>query len=185
MCSLALPLGEGLVGSLSSYQKKGKNMTWTQERIALLTEMWGLGKTAAQIAQILGDGVTRNAVIGKAHRLFLTPRASPLQQNSAKKKPLPEEDIPQQEQKAPPVVKNVAFGHKSLLDIGPRMCCFPLGDPKKTGFGFCGEQALSGLPYCEKHAAIAYQPTARTRLRDLEEEMGEGPGIFPAKAVGE
>ena len=59
-------------------------MSWTDERVSLLKKLWGEGKTAAEIASTLG-GVTRNAVIGKAHRLKLSNRMSPIQTNKKPK----------------------------------------------------------------------------------------------------
>ena len=58
-------------------------MSWTEERIEKLTKMWEGGSTASQIADELG-GVSRNAVIGKAHRLGLKARPSPVKPNDVK-----------------------------------------------------------------------------------------------------
>jgi len=145
-------------------------MSWTEERVALLTRLWGEGKTAAEIASALG-GVTRNAVIGKAHRLKLSNRVSPIQQN---KKPT----APKTERKAPEPVKAAQprekAGEVSLLDLEPRMCRWPLGDPQDEAFGFCGEDKLSGVPYCEEHAKLAYQAASRNRIlqaKDFEESQ--------------
>lgn len=123
--------------------------TWTEERIELLKSLWGAGKTAAEIAKELGDNLTRNAVIGKAHRLGLSGRISPIQKKIDK--PLPPE---QKQIKA----KN---GGISLLELTEKTCRYPYGDPKKEGFHFCGGHALAGLPYCSEHAEIAYQTTTR------------------------
>lgn len=123
--------------------------TWTDERIELLKSLWGAGKTAAEIAKELGDNLTRNAVIGKAHRLGLSGRISPIQKKVDK--PLPPE---RKEIKA----KN---GGISLLELTEKTCRYPYGDPKKEGFHFCGCAALAGLPYCAEHAEIAYQTTTR------------------------
>lgn len=124
--------------------------TWSDERVEQLKELWGAGKTAAQIAQELGDGLTRNAVIGKAHRLGLSGRVAPVQKKIDK--PLPPEvnDIP---------AKN---GGISLLELTEKTCRYPYGDPQKPGFHFCGGCSLPGLPYCAEHAAIAYQTNTRT-----------------------
>ena len=85
-------------------------MSWTDERVSLLKQLWGEGKTAAEIAKVLGDGITRNAVIGKAHRLKLSSRLSPIQQNTVKK--------PKAEAAAPrlvrPVVKMPEFKGKGV-----------------------------------------------------------------------
>ena len=56
-------------------------MEWTEQRIEILRKLWGQGQTASQIAAILG-GITRNAVIGKAHRLGLTGRPSPIKREA-------------------------------------------------------------------------------------------------------
>lgn len=123
--------------------------TWTDERIELLKSLWGAGKTAAEIAKELGDNLTRNAVIGKAHRLGLSGRVSPIQKKVDK--PLPPE---------PKQIK-AKNGGISLLELTEKTCRYPYGDPKKEGFHFCGGSALAGLPYCGEHAEIAYQTTTR------------------------
>jgi GcrA cell cycle regulator len=99
--------------------------TWTDDRVELLKSLWGAGKTAAEIAKELGEGLTRNAVIGKAHRLGLSGRITPV----AKKidKPLP------------PETTNISAkdGGTSLLELTEQTCRYPYGDPKKEGFHFC------------------------------------------------
>lgn len=140
-------------------------MSWTDERVALLTKLWGEGKTAAEIASALG-GVTRNAVIGKAHRLKLSNRVSPIQQN---KKPAP---VKVERKKAEPMpVKDKADGQDgvALTDLGANMCRWPYGDPRDEGFGFCGEESISGIPYCEEHAKAAYQAASRNRILQAKE----------------
>jgi len=146
-------------------------MSWTDERISLLKKLWGEGKTAAEIAKELG-GVTRNAVIGKAHRLKLSNRVSPIQQNN--KKPLVTAV------KAPPPVSaekkiqkimeqdNLRKGI-DMLDLGPRMCRWPLGDPREENFSFCGGHNVEGLPYCADHAKVAYQAATRNRILQAED----------------
>lgn len=69
-------------------------MAWTDERIAQLKKLWEEGKSASQIAEILGDGMSRNAVIGKAHRLGLSSRPSPLKQAAAAAAPTPAAGAP-------------------------------------------------------------------------------------------
>lgn len=123
--------------------------TWTDERVEQLKTLWGAGKTAAEIAKELGEGLTRNAVIGKAHRLGLSGRVTPIQKKVDK--PLPPENV---EIKA----KN---GGISLLELTEKTCRYPYGDPQKPGFHFCGGDALAGLPYCAQHAEMAYQTSAR------------------------
>jgi GcrA cell cycle regulator len=108
---------------------------WTEERIGVLQKLWLQGQTASQIAEQLGGGVTRNAVIGKAHRLGLSGRPAPTR-----------------EIKAEPVAP------RRPLVTGPsgRACMWPVGDPKSTDFHFCNEPTEAGKPYCSRHCTMAY-----------------------------
>lgn len=148
-------------------------MSWTDERVSLLKQLWGEGKTAAEIAKVLGDGITRNAVIGKAHRLKLSSRLSPIQQNAPKK--TKSENIAPRLVK--PQVKLPEFKGKGikLIDLDARMCRWPVGDPKEENFNFCGCDAIAGLPYCDEHCRVAYQVPTRTRTlnaEDFEQQAG-------------
>lgn len=173
-------------------------MSWTDERVSLLKKLWGEGHTAAEIAKQLG-GVTRNAVIGKAHRLKLSNRVSPIQQN---KKPA-NKNVERKIVKKASVVSASASFHNhdnvssvkspdddasvakdgdneelySLMELKPRMCRWPCGDPKHEGFGFCGDPAMPGLPYCEKHAKLAYQASTRNRIFSADKEAKEAKEI--------
>lgn len=155
-------------------------MSWTEERVATLKKLWGEGKTAAEIAKELG-GVTRNAVIGKAHRLKLSNRLSPIQQTakksatSAASKPKTEDKkaaisasaaASQPKKKMPkPANMDIPFTGKGvkLADLKEKMCRWPIGDPQEADFKFCGCANTPGLPYCEEHARLAYQTTSRSR----------------------
>ncbi|MCC6598788.1 MAG: gcrA cell cycle regulator family protein [Alphaproteobacteria bacterium] len=143
-------------------------MSWTDERVALLKRLWCEGKTAAEIAKELGD-VSRNAVIGKAHRLKLSNRVSPIQQN---KKPVTPANKPQVQAAVPKTPKTPAQDNRQgipLIDLKPHECRWPIGDPKEAGFGFCSGAALVGLPYCSEHAKLAYQAATRNRILKSEE----------------
>ncbi|PCI55280.1 MAG: gcrA cell cycle regulator family protein [Alphaproteobacteria bacterium] len=158
-------------------------MSWTDDRVSILKKLWGDGHTAAEIAKKLG-GVTRNAVIGKAHRLKLSNRVSPIQQN---KKPANKNTQRKVVEKvkivaAPSAVKmqpsavvkdspSVSGTLYSLLELKPRMCRWPSGDPREEQFGFCGETTISGIPYCEDHAKIAYQAATRNRILSADKEV--------------
>ena len=120
-------------------------MAWTDERIAKLSKLWDEGFSASQIAERLGEGVTRNAVIGKAHRLGLKSRPSPVK--SAKGKG----GRPAKKAKPAKPAKI------TLLDLTERMCKWPSGHPGDDDFQFCGKKAAAGLPYCEAHCEEAYQ----------------------------
>jgi GcrA cell cycle regulator len=164
-------------------------MSWTDERVSLLKKLWVEGKTAAEIAKELG-GVTRNAVIGKAHRLKLSNRVSPIQQN---KKPVSKQTpTVVAEKKIQRIIEqdNDRTGI-SLLDLGSRACRWPLGDPREENFGFCGGHSIEGLPYCADHAKVAYQAATRNRIlqaEDFEEKAAvaapedDSPGVKQAPA---
>ncbi|RME67195.1 MAG: global cell cycle regulator GcrA-like protein, partial [Alphaproteobacteria bacterium] len=120
-------------------------MSWTDERIAKLRKLWDDGLSASQIAQKLGN-VTRNAVIGKAHRLGLKARPSPVKQETPPPKAAPKKP------------KSAAKPAKvTLLDLNERMCKWPIGHPGEADFHFCGKKAEAGFPYCSAHCAEAYQ----------------------------
>jgi len=143
-------------------------MSWTDERVEVLKKLWGEGKTAAEIAKELG-GVTRNAVIGKAHRLKLSNRVSPIQQNKKQAAPKPaantEKKVPPQK---PANTEDYSKAKYSLLELGAGMCRWPIGDPQDKNFGFCGCSSISGLPYCAEHAKMAYQAATRNRILQAE-----------------
>lgn len=150
-------------------------MSWTDDRVALLKKLWGEGKTAAEIAGTLG-GVTRNAVIGKAHRLKLSNRMSPIQQHK-KTKPAPAAANNSTPPAAPPPQrrrrkKNIDIPKGKgldLVDLAPNMCRWPSGDPQEEDFGFCAEKCVPSLPYCEDHARIAYQAARSNRVLKAED----------------
>ncbi len=156
-------------------------MSWTDERVSLLKKLWGEGRTAAEIAKELGEGVTRNAVIGKAHRLKLSGRVSPIQQNKKSSTKTVERKV-EKVSKSIQVVKPLAAAAEpapnpvsredqdlfSLMDLKPRMCRWPVGDPQDQEFGFCGCECIMGLPYCSEHAKQAYQAATRNRILQAE-----------------
>jgi len=159
-------------------------MSWTDDRVSLLKKLWGEGKTAAEIAKELG-GVTRNAVIGKAHRLKLSNRISPIQQNN--KKPVKAaEDKPVQKIVS---VVNKAIRHPvnikgvQLSELKERMCRWPIGDPRDADFKFCGCDSAVGLPYCDDHAKAAYQTVSRNRVIKAEDVENYGKNNSDDKEI--
>jgi GcrA cell cycle regulator len=150
-------------------------MSWTDDRVEALKKLWQDGLSASQIAKQLGGGLTRNAVIGKVHRLGLSGRAAPSQpQRAVFKAPRPPRpatpSIPvtrrsdiaaRPEPVALPALPAVIIeetGSATVLTLGAHMCKWPIGDPSSDGFSFCGRQASDGTPYCTHHARVAYQP---------------------------
>lgn len=147
-------------------------MGWTDERVTLLKKLWLEGLSASQIAKQLG-GVTRNAVIGKVHRLGLSGRATPSRPAGstfkAPRAPRPvsaspaaprrvssePSHIPQPRQQ---VYRVEEPGSATVLTLGAHMCKWPIGDPSTDGFTFCGKRSGEAGPYCVDHARVAYQP---------------------------
>jgi GcrA cell cycle regulator len=115
---------------------------WTHERVSQLSVLWQEGHSTAEIGRRLG--ISKNAVVGKAHRLLLDPRPSPL-----KTKPAPKVPAVAAPEPAPaPAPRVVGFS-------GPS-CSWPHGHPGERGFHFCGARPIPGKPYCAEHAALAY-----------------------------
>lgn len=161
-------------------------MTWTDERVETLKKLWSDGWSASQIAAELG-GVTRNAVIGKVHRLGLSGRAkSPTAAAPRQRKP--RSAHAHMLRVARPVVRgNTALAHayeveveaepelannviplgqrRTLLQLTEETCRWPIGDPGQADFFFCGGRTVSGLPYCAYHSRVAYQPANIRRDR--------------------
>jgi GcrA cell cycle regulator len=152
-------------------------MGWTDERVETLKKLWLDGLSASQIAKQLG-GVTRNAVIGKVHRLGLSGRAAPSQPaRPAFKAPRPARPaataVPMARRAAPPQTREVSpttarvpsqppqpeeRGVATVLTLGAHMCKWPIGDPATDDFSFCGRRSADDGPYCVEHARVAYQP---------------------------
>ena len=134
-------------------------MAWTEERCERLRFLWDRGDKASEIAAQLG-GVTRDAVIGKAHRMGLKPRRGvdaehplPLQTKAAAKKAPAKKPERQNIIRLAPVVN----GLLTTADLRPGVCHWPLGDPKQSEHIYCGEPADGR--YCERHHGVAVIPT--------------------------
>jgi len=116
-------------------------MVWSDERIEQLKALWAEGLTTGEIGKRLG--VSKNAVVGKAHRLGLKGRPSPIKRTAQAVK-----------QAAKPKEKDDKI--RSVVDLSAHTCRWPIGDPREPGFHFCGAPSMPGKPYCQEHAAIAY-----------------------------
>ena len=158
---------------------------WTDERVELLKKLWSEGLSASQIAAELG-GITRNAVIGKVHRLGLSGRAkTPSTPRPRKVRPAtPTVRAPRPamrgntalaalpvyetiEEPEPEVIEDVIpLGQRcSIMQLTEATCRWPIGDPGSAEFYFCGGRSVTGQPYCGYHGRIAYQPVADRRRR--------------------
>ncbi len=140
-------------------------MSWTEEKVAKLKELWGKGKTANQIAEIIG-GISRNAVIGKAHRLNLSAkiktRAATSNQNfenSQDNKNIRSNKGRKNRFKSLIIEKDFEQeNHKQLEELDESSCKWPIGHPNEKSFYFCGRTSLKDFSYCKLHLLYAYQP---------------------------
>jgi GcrA cell cycle regulator len=135
-------------------------MSWTDDRVEQLKQLWGEGLSASQIASRMG-GVTRNAVIGKVHRLGLAGRATPA---------APKPKVLSHEVELP--VRAASFGldrlypgldRPTVSSISGQQCKWPIGDPTAEDFHFCGQSTSTGKPYCAYHSQLAFQPSGVKR----------------------
>ena len=132
--------------------------------------LWKEGHAASVIAEKLGDGCSRNAVIGKAHRLELEPRPSPVKGgDEAVVVPAaadaPAASVPTAPRKSVARAKVVKPVRTSLLDLSDKVCKWPVGHPGEKDFHFCGKPSNVGFPYCAEHCALAYQAQMPRRDR--------------------
>jgi GcrA cell cycle regulator len=156
-------------------------MSWTDARIETLRNGWEQGLTASQIAEQLGEGISRNAVIGKAHRLGLKARPSPVKGGEAmvaevvaasvaapvaasRAAAAPRPPAPVIRKPRPIVATKPA--KTSLLDLSEKVCKWPIGHPGESDFHFCGKPSNVGFPYCNDHCLLAYQAQLPRRDRN-------------------
>ena len=140
-------------------------MSWTDEKVTKLREFWTKGHTASQIAELLGE-TTRNAVIGKAHRLNLEERApSKAKSNSEKKQTnslqLKLKGSASKKSKFNSILldKNFEPENPTILEnLTDQTCKWPLGHPDEENFYFCGRKPVDAFPYCKLHVLYAFQP---------------------------
>ena len=182
-------------------------MSWTEQKIQALKDMWGHGYSASEIAKHLG-GLTRNAVIGKAHRLKLSSRLSPITKRenepgagmmTSDKAPIPVVKSSQKRVMLRPLpvvptpslakvpTKETTFRSFDTIKrsegiavtkAGDRHCRWPVGDPRSPDFRFCGCNAHDGMPYCIDHARVAYQSVGR-KQRSSENNSGSSEFRLP------
>ena len=162
-------------------------MSWNDERVELLKKLWSEGLSASQIAGKIG-GVSRNAVIGKVHRLGLSGRATTSRSSPARPraritttrravKPRFQQPVgnvalralyrPEAEPYVPTFEElDIPLAERKTLQDPTESCCrWPIGDPQTAEFHFCNRGKVTGLPYCEFHARRAFQPP-QPRRRD-------------------
>jgi len=155
-------------------------MSWNDEKVAKLKELWGKGNTASQIAEIIG-GISRNAVIGKAHRLNLSSkiktRNTPSNQNFQNNSEV--DDAKQKKgrrSKFQSLIIEKDFepeNPKKLEELDESSCKWPVGHPEEASFYFCGRSSLKDFSYCKLHLLYAYQP--KGRKEDPKDKEDEAP----------
>ena len=161
-------------------------MSWTEEKVAKLKELWGKGNTASQIAEIIG-GISRNAVIGKAHRLNLSAkiktRTATSNQNfdnsTNEKYTQTIKRVRKSKFKTLIIEKDFEPENpKQLEELDENSCKWPIGHPDEKSFYFCGRSSLKDFSYCKLHLLYAYQPKGK---KDEVTEKEEVPDFIEKK----
>ncbi len=155
-------------------------MSWTEEKVAKLKELWGKGSTASQIAEIIG-GISRNAVIGKAHRLNLSAKIKTRAatsnknfENSFEAKNIKNKRGRKSKFKSLIIEKEFEPENpKQLEELDENSCKWPIGHPDEKSFYFCGRSSLKDFSYCKLHLLYAYQPKGKKEETTGNEEVPE------------
>ena len=155
-------------------------MSWTEEKVAKLKELWGKGNTASQIAEIIG-GISRNAVIGKAHRLNLSAKIKTRTATSSQNFDSTTNEKNTQirrgrKSKFKSLIIEKDFepeNPKQLEELDENSCKWPIGHPDEKKFYFCGRSSLKDFSYCKLHLLYAYQPKGKKDDVTEKEEVPE------------
>ncbi|MDA8559566.1 hypothetical protein N9K62_01380 [Candidatus Pelagibacter bacterium] len=155
-------------------------MSWTEEKVSKLKELWGKGNTASQIAEIIG-GLSRNAVIGKAHRLNLSAkiktRTAASNKNFDSNVEVNNSQLKRgRKSRFKSLIIEKDFepeNPKQLEELDESSCKWPIGHPDEKNFYFCGRSSLKDFSYCKLHLLYAYQPKGKKEDITDKEEVPE------------
>ena len=154
-------------------------MSWTEEKVEKLKELWGKGNTANQIAEIIG-GISRNAVIGKAHRLNLSAKIKTRNASSRQVFDNLDKNNSKQKQGKKSKFKSLLIekdfepeNPKKLEELDESSCKWPIGHPEEETFYFCGRSSLKDFSYCKLHLLYAYQPKGKKEEVTNKDEFPE------------
>ena len=162
-------------------------MSWNNERVAKLKELWGKGNTASQIAEIIG-GISRNAVIGKANRLNLSSKIKTRNSSSSRDFDNNSEENNSKQRrgrksKFQSLIIEKDFepeNPKKLEELDDSSCKWPIGHPEEESFYFCGRSSLKDFSYCKLHLLYAYQEKSKGRKEDSTDKE-EAPEYIEKK----
>ena len=162
-------------------------MSWTLERERKLRTLWKKGHTASQIARLIGE-TTRNAVIGKAHRLKLESRIASKRSSTTTPNVKLKNDVEIKREKLSRKARFKSLlldknfepeNPKSLEELHDEICRWPIGHPNEPDFYFCGRKSMKDFSYCKLHVLYAFQP--KNKKEDLIEKDDEVPRFIKKK----
>mgnify|MGYP000011675665 FL=1 len=164
---------------------KYSSMSWTDEKVGILKELWGKGKTASQIAEVIG-GMSRNAVIGKAHRLNLSAKIKQRVSASNQRNNIKYEEKGFQKRGRRSKFKSLLIGRDfepaknlHLEELTDQTCKYMEGHPNESDASFCGRKTVEKFSYCPLHLMLVFTP--RNKKEDLSDKEDEIPKFIEKK----
>ena len=160
-------------------------MSWTDEKVNKLKDLWGKGQTASQIAEIIG-GISRNAVIGKAHRLNLSAKIKQRLSTTSQKSNTKFNKLNINKQSRKGKFKSLLLDkdfepakNLSLEELNDHTCKYMEGNPNEIEASFCGRKTVEKFSYCPLHLMIVFQP--KGKKEDLTEKEDDVPQFITKK----
>ena len=154
-------------------------MSWTEEKVNKLRELWGKGQTASQIAEIIG-GISRNAVIGKAHRLNLSAkiktRSAVNLKNSRKNNEISTAKRGRKSKFRSLLLDKDFEPAKNLQleELTEDTCKYMEGHPDEKNSSFCGRKTVEKFSYCPLHLMVVFQPKGKKEdVVEKEDEVAQ------------